>query len=337
MQAMAEIGGAPGLSLEDLIELARLAAASGALRPQLALAGRRQAISLWVQLRQRWPVREMWHGMRLLLKFLEMPAILLLRDPALLADAIPFPAWCERIVVGGERPVDFLNREGPYSERESGLLSVLDTIRPLVPTAANPIPSGRTGATITWMTSDCAGILLMLSVVRRLDLTRLIRKPEFARLGGVRALSFLLAGIGMTLLKRWTPAEPVEPAVAIFAGMLPEPDLSGLRQFFSSTEVSVIADFVRGETWAEALDHAAVELVRGFASRVRGFRKASHQAIVRQFIRLRGRILVEDARLLVVLEPSPFSVALHLSSMDDPLDGVEWLNQRRVDFVLEGL
>ncbi len=191
-------------------------------------------------------LREIWHAIRLLLKFLEMPAILLLRDTALLADVIPFPVWCERIVLSGDARSTFRTVKHIIP---GGSLVCLPPWIACAPWFQRPpvrLPRGRTGAAMTWIASDCAGILLMLCVVRRLDVTRLIRKPEFARLGGARALSFLLAGIGMTLLKRWTPVDPVEPAVAIFSGMFPEPDLAGLRQFFSSTEVSVIADFVQG-------------------------------------------------------------------------------------------
>jgi hypothetical protein len=177
----------------------------------------------------------------------------------------------------------------------------------------------------------------MLSIVRRLDLWRFSRSPDFIRFGGPRALSFFLAGVGMTLLRHWELADPVDPAVGLFAGIFSEPDLAGMRQFFAEADVGAIAEFVQAETWTEALDRAATKLARSFAARVRGFRNASRDAVVKQFTRLRGRLLVEDDRLLVVLAPSPWAVALHLSGLDDPLDWVEWLGQRRVEFVLEGL
>lgn len=344
------------LSLASLIELGRAAASKG-LRPEWAFDGRRQAIRLWVRLYPRFPLRGVWHGLRLLRRILEMPALLILRDPTLLADAIPFPHWCEAIVSAGafstavSNPAPASAISGvPFSfgldaalnglhpgPSATTLFSVLDALRPFVPSAASPISDSGAGATVKWLVSDCAGVLLMLSIVRRLDLWRFIRKPEFVRFGGPRALSFFLAGVGMALLKSWDFADPVEPAVALFAGIFSEPDLAGMRQFFSETEVSAVVEFVPAETWAEALDRAATELARALASRVRGFRLASREAVVKQFIRVRGRVLVEETRLLVVLEPSPWAVALRLSGMDEPLERVEWLGERRVEFVLEGL
>ncbi len=346
----------PGLSVEALIELGQAAAAAGGLRREWAFAGRRQAIRLWMRLYPRLPLRGVWHGLRLLQRFLEVPALLMIRDPALLMDAIPFPPWCEAIVRAGGIPSATANLSvngsvsaterlsavsNPASSRagaaSSTLLSVLDGLRPLVPSSVKSISAGREDVTLTWVNSDCAGILLLLSIVRRLDLWRLIRNPVFARCGGPRALSFFLAGIGMTLLKRWSFSDSIEPAVALFAGIFSEPDLAGMRLFFSEANVSAVADFVQAETWEEALDRAATELSQAFAARVRGFRHASREAVVKQFIRIRGRVLVEKTRLLVVLEPSPFAVALHLSSMDEALERVEWLGDRRVEFVLEGL
>ena len=94
---------------------------------------------------------------------------------------------------------------------------------------------------------------------------------------------------------------------------------------------------MQADNWPEALDRAATELSRMFADRVRGFRQASRDAVVKQFLRVRGRVLLEETRVLVVLESTPWAVALHLSGMDEPLERVEWLGQRRVEFVLEGL
>jgi hypothetical protein len=325
-----------GLSLENLIELGRAAATSGGLRTRWPIGSRRQAIRLWVHLQQRLPLRGVWHGLRLLSKCLEIPALLMLRDPRLLADAIPFPGWCETIVTGGAAPADGGSApEAGYAS--GGLLAVLELLRPLVPSAASSTAAAHPAGNMMWVASDCAGVLLLLPIVRRLDLTRWIRKPQFACFGGLRSLSFLLAGMGMTLLKPWSPIDPVDPAVAIFAGMLLEPDVAGMRQFFSQTNASAIADFVQAENWPEALDRAATELSLTFAGQVRGFRKASRDAVVKQFLRVRGRVLLQETRLLVVLEPTPWAVALHLSGMDAPLEKVEWLGQRRADFVLEGL
>jgi hypothetical protein len=348
----------PGLSLEHLIELGQAAAAAGGLRREWAFAGRRQTIRLWVRLHPRFPLRGVWHGLRLLRRFLELPSLLILRDPSLLADAIPFPPWCEAIVSAGAiPPADSPSFATPapsgllasasvsapaassISAGRAGtsLLSVLEGLRPLLPSAAISISTSPAGTSVKWIVSSCAGVLLMLSTVQRLNLWRFVRNPEFVRFGGPRALSFLLAGAGMNLLNRWSFTDPVEPAVALLAGMFSEPDLVGMRQFFSEADVSSVAEFVQAENWTEALDRAATELSHSFASRVRGFRNASREAVVKQFIRIHGRVLVEESRLLVVLDPTPWAVALHLSGMDEPIEGVEWLGWRRVEFVLEGL
>lgn len=378
MQAMAgDERGSPDLSLDNLIEIARAAAAANGLRREWAFAGRRQAIRLWMRLHPRFPLRGVWHGLRLLQRVLEVPALLILRDPALLADPIPFPPWCEAIVRGPSKSDSLLSGAAPLlapgavqpsplptpglaspghpahrtlaphspyrSTSLAALAAALEALRPLVPSAAasaatsSPSAPRRSGSTVKWILSDCAGILLMLSVIQRLNLWPLIGTPDFMRFGGPRALSFFLAGAGMTLVRPWTPGEPVEPAVALFAGIFGELDLAGMRQFFSRASVGAVAEFVPAENWEQALDRAATEIAGSFAGRVRGFRNASRQAVTKQFVQLRGRILVEPTRLFAVLAPTPWAVALHLSGMDDSLAPDERMGHRRVEFLLEGL
>ena len=342
MQAASiNVQGAQDLGVENLLEIGSSAARG--LRPEWAFSGRRQAIRLWAKLESRLPLRGVWHGLRLLLRLLEVPAMLALRDPAFLADPIPFPAWCEDIVRGGGGATPKA-ASAFFADHSVALLSLLEDLRPLAPSAAgfaSPIPVSQAptygGAGVQWIVSDCAGILLMLSVVDRLNLWRFARAPEFLRFGGERALSFLLAGIGMTLLKPWRFSDTVDPAAALFAGVFSELDLAEMRRFFSAADVGAMAEFVQAETWEEALDLAATELARSFAGRVRGFRQASREAVVKQFIRLRGRVLVQRTRLLVVLAPTPWAVPLHLSGLDQPIAPAERLEYRRVEFVLEGL
>ena len=353
--AGAERNGA--LLLKDLVDLGLAAASAGGLRSEWAFAGRRQAIRLWARLHPRFPLQALWHGLRLLQNFLEIPMLLMLRDPALLGDPGSFPSWCEAIVAAGAvaNPTlivsdDRLNSRDASSVSPSSasgighagaasrnLLSVLEALRPLVPSAASRMPAGGPGMVLKWIPSDHAGLLLMVSVVQRLDLWRLIRKPEFIRFGGPRALSFLLAGAGMALLGAPVTADYIDPLAALFAGMFAEPDLACMRQFFSVTDAGALTEFVQAKTWAQALDLLAVEISRVFAGRVRGFRQASREAVRKQFIRVPGRVLVEPSRVLVVLEHSPWHVALHLSGVDEPLRSVEWLGRRRLEFVLEGL
>jgi hypothetical protein len=346
MQAVAgDENQSPALSLDHFIELAHAATATGALRPEWAFAGRRQAIRLWMRLNPRFPLRGVWHGLRLLQRFLEVPALLILRDPALLADPIPFPAWCEAIVTrapwsGAASPANSLS--GVVPSPIPALAVVLDALRPLVRSAATSVSTAPAVArwapsTVQWIVSDCAGILLMLSIVERLNLWRFVRTPEFLRFGGPRSLSFVLAGMGMTLIRPWTLQDPVEPAVALFAGVFGEIYPGGMGQFFAQTKAGIVREFVQAETWDQALDRGATELARSFTAQVRGFRQASREAVAKQFVRMRGRILVEQTRLLAVLAPTPWAVALHISGMDDSVAPGERMGYRRVEFVLEGL
>ncbi len=327
----------PELSLDQFIELGLSAAQPDMVHSRWPIGTRRQAIRLWVRTHRRRPLRSTWHALRLLERLLEMPALLLLRDTGPLAGAIPFPGWCEAIILGGGGRSDARHRAAGGEAALPGLFAVLEALRPLTPSSASPLSPRGAPATQAWVVSDNAGILLMLPIVSQLDLTRYIHHPQFLRFGGQRAFSFLLAGLGMSLLTRSGPFGAVEPAVALFAGMLGDSDLAGMRHFYSTADAGLVADFVRAETWDEALDRGATEMAAAFAARVRGFRKASRDDVVKQFMRTGGRVLVEDERLLVVLDPTPWSVALHLSGMDDPMGPLEWLGRRRAEFVLEGL
>ena len=89
--------------------------------------------------------------------------------------------------------------------------------------------------------------------------------------------------------------------------------------------------------WARTFDALAAELLGEFGSLVRGFRQATRPAIVRQFLRTPGRAQVHDRVISVLLDPSPYHVALHISGMDDPLPSVSWMGGRRLEFRLLGL
>jgi hypothetical protein len=338
IQAIARAKATTGdLTLESLTEVGRAAGAPGGLHPQWPIGSRRQAVRLWARLSRqfsgrlagRLPLRVVWHGMRLLQGFLERPELLASCDASLLSDAVPFPDWCETIVRAAAA-----RRGAMVMWQEGGSLATIETVladlRGLVPSAVTPGQAGR------WVRSDCCGVLLLLSTVRRMGLWRLAAEPEFVKFGGPRAFSFVIVAAGMKLLDEWDPDGRIDPAVALFAGLFSEVDRAGLKQFFAS-EAPVIADSICGGTWPEALENLATEMSRAFAQRVRGFRQASRETVVKQFLRVPGRVLVEDQRLLLVLDANPWAVALHISGMDEALEGIEWLGGRRVEFVLEGL
>jgi hypothetical protein len=319
----------PELKLEDFIALGRAATIPEGLFLQWSIASRRQAARLWLRLSRRFHIRAVWHGLRLLQRFLETPS-LVQSDATLLSNPIPFPAWCEAIVTevrGGGIGISPAQSRNGVAE----FFSVLQDLRPLVPSAARP---GETG---TWVSSECAGILLLLSTVRRIDLWRLVRDPEFIRFGGPRALSFILVGIGMKLIGNWSAADPIDTAVALFAGIFGDTDRIGMKQFFAEANVQAVAEIVPADNWNVALESLATAMTVAFAQRIRGFRQVSRDAVVKQFLCIPGRVLVEEQRLLVVLETSPWSIALHIAGMDESLENVEWLAGRRVNFVLEGL
>jgi hypothetical protein len=220
------------------------------------------------------------------------------------------------------------------SPERAELDTVLELLRPSVPSAAMPLTPSSTAA--LWLELDNAGMLLMLRIADRLDWWRLSRVPEFLRFGGPRAFSFFLAGVAMRLLGRWAPDGRLDAAAALFAGMQGEPDYGGLKTFFAETDVSSVRAIAAGESWDQALDAAAETLALAFARLVRGFRQASRHAIVRQFVRVPGRALIEEGRLLAVLGPSPLAVALRIAGMDSAI-AVPWIPGKQVEFVLEGL
>jgi hypothetical protein len=137
---------------------------------------------------------------------------------------------------------------------------------------------------------------------------------------------FTLAGLALSALGRFDPeVKELDPAVALFAGFTGDPDMERMRTAF------------RESGRAEELDRMAAAAVLEFGSRIRGFRKAPRQAVVRQFLARPGRIRVDEERVFVILAPNPFHIALHISGMDGPVERVPWLAGRRVDFHLEGL
>jgi hypothetical protein len=340
MRAIAEAEGEDNaLTSAQLIAIASALAATRSPPAVGEAASRRQAIELWLKFGRETPLRGLWYGARLLLRFLEEPALLAwrgARHPSgaappphhAHADALPppladimarFPDWCERI-----------RRQLPHSGRISeNAASALEALREITPSAA---PSPRSAWPL-WMRVECAGLLLLYPIVRRLGWPRRIADPAV----GPRAFQALLAGAGMRLLRPWQPGEKVEPAAGLLAGLFEEPARLGIAQILDATPVSALDLFPEATDWPAALDAAADALALGLAARIRGFRTAGRESVVRHFLRVPGRVLIEESELRIVLEPSPWSVALHISGADDPLDGVEWLRRRRVVYVLEGL
>ena len=327
------------LSFDDFLKIALVAAAPGGLQGCWRFDSRRQAIRLWMRLSRRYPVRQVWHSLRLLKIMLETPVLFSKSASELLAGPIPFPQWCAAALEHVQAQASS-HRMFPSStateelllafsaSRHRDIAGILDLLRPSLPTSV------RLQQCSEWVVSNCAGMLLLTASLRRLNFWALSHNPRF---GVPRSLSFVLMGIGMNLLGPWQPGDHLDSAVTIFSGCFGTPDRSALQEFFKYTDVSEASEFANGSDWQHWFAAAGEKVVRDFARRIRGFRESSLPAVVKQFLRVPGRLLVEDKRLLVELASSPWSVALHISSAYDRVEGVEWLSHKDVEFIQEGL
>jgi hypothetical protein len=317
LRAVAEAeGGASALTLNQFIAVGLVLAAQRIPPLRGQAVSRRQAVGIWLQLDRALPLRGIWYALQLLLRLLEEPSLLSSQLGAVGLTA-EMPAWCEAV------------SQELASNMSGNAAAMLDQLRAVTPSAVK----AKRGALERWLHSEFAGFLLLCDTVRRLGWVRLRRDPGF----GPRAFQALLAGGAMRLVRSWQPGEAVEPAVALLAGWQEEADRFGLAQVFAETPLAALPLFPAATSWPAALEAAADALAEAFGAHIRGFRNAGRRSIVRHFLRMPGRILIDDAALRVVLEPSPWAVALHISGADDAIDDVEWLGGRRIAFVLEGL
>jgi hypothetical protein len=330
------------LTLNQFVAVGSVLATQRVPPPHGDAASRRQAVGIWLQLERNLPLRGIWYALRLLLRILEEPALLSPRRGAA-GVAEKMPAWCEAVRQQLVRILwpnilaapDLLPNPPPRTGQglaqalSANVASMLEQLRAVTPSAVK----GGPGTAELWIRSDCAGLLLLCDTVSRLGWSRLRRDREF----GPRAFQGLLAGAAMCLLGPWRPGDAVDPAAAMFAGCLEEVDRHGLAQVFAETPPAAFPPCPEATNWPAALEAAADALAIAFAAQIRGFRQAGRQSIVHHFLRVPGRMLIERTALRVVLEPSPWAVALHISGADDPVESADWLDGRRVSFVLEGL
>jgi hypothetical protein len=200
------------------------------------------------------------------------------------------------------------------------------------------------------VTSRCAGLFLLVDPVRRLGWPEALRTSALWARHGPRALTYVLAGVGVAVLGRSSAGvESLDPGVALFAGWLGEPYLAGFAQGLATAPADVREDLLRrldpdgegfdgcGGSWDAVFDRLAERLVAAFTGRVRGFRKASRRFVTERVLAVPGRIGVDPPRVRVLLEPNPLWVAVHLSGLDEAVDGVSWLEGYRLELLLEGL
>jgi hypothetical protein len=350
----AALAGAAGVDaratpgLEDLLWVARrfLDLPAG---PGLAFDSRRCALRMFVETKGgegRSP-RTIYHSLLTVTCLLEWPLLLLPEVDALATTAEIEQRLGRRLPPAVLALLVRLRREatsGQFDSASGRLGEALDRLHPFVLTVA-PAAVAEVSA---WREVDAAGLLLLVAIVRHLGWDDLRADVLLAPWGGPRFFQALLAGIGAAVLRPLRPlALSLDPAVALFAGIEHEPAMTGLLQTLAPIDATgrrILLDRLApgneaaaaASDWAATFDALAALLIGEFATRIRGFREASRGAIVRQFLLTPGRVRWGERVVSVLLEPSPFHVALRISVMDDPLSSVSWMGGRRLEFGLLG-
>jgi hypothetical protein len=230
--------------------------------------------------------------------------------------------------------------------RTDGLLA---TLREIIATRglSRPPLTAPSAAKADWLEMEAAGLLLLAPVIIRLGWHRLRDGPRSSRWSEPRFFQILLAGVGIAILDDTLPqAKTLAPAVSVLAGIEHKPDLSGMQDALTKT---ASADFEQlksqllpEETGAPSgaahiFDRLAAKLISEFTSLIPGFRATPRPAIVRQFLRTRGRVQFDTKFICVSLEPSPFHVALRIANLDAAVPVVNWMGDRRLEFRLSGV
>ena len=202
-----------------------------------------------------------------------------------------------------------------------------------------------------FVSGDYVGFLLLVGLIDRFRWPRLILESGLGQRWGSRAITCCLAGLAQHLLEKNIDSD-LDPGVAVFAGWL---DPASVNRGLLQTVLSSASDEDRAQLietltgtpstedktlardWTTTFGHLGTYLLREFASRIRGFRKATPASIVNTFLKQPGRIMIHEELIHVTLPPNPFHVALHLSAVDETIDAVTWLDNRRLQFQLEGL
>ncbi len=221
------------------------------------------------------------------------------------------------------------------------LESALDLLRPTEAGA-------EASASASWIASEAAGLFLLVDRIERLRWLPLGQRTPLAAVHGPRLDGYLLAGIALAILGR-AGEEPmqVDPAVALFAGWLGEPNLGAFRDFQASAtsadRLAVLEALLGDEcppippaaTWTFVFTALAAKLVLEFAATLRAFRQPSHAFIVETFLAVAGRLLLEKDCVSVALAPNSYRIVLRIAGADGPVESVSWLDGRRLLFVPE--
>jgi hypothetical protein len=348
---------ADSLSIDDLIMAARLAL--GRLPEKTsALRSRQYALSLFVESHRGQP----WQSPRAIYHALLALAVLLNQEvfwPGAPSEELWMKGLPSSVTVVLESvskrirgrmppspPVEITGgtrmRRETASPRAAELHQLLTSLRNELKI---PPPSTRP-ADVRWISSEWCGLFFLTSALVRLGWIPAWRQLADFQSGGVACL---IAGLALAIAEKFDPAVPMlDPGIALFAGYLGDPDLAHLRRVFQEfpreTRMRVLRAALPHDAvgdaanqWKDTVDFLTGNLLQNFASRIRGFRQASQQGIVRSFIARPGCIRIETERLVVFPAPSPFHVALHIAGIDEPIERVTWLGGRRLEFELGDL
>ena len=202
-----------------------------------------------------------------------------------------------------------------------------------------------------WVSSEYAGLLLLIPLIERLGWVARTRISEIASRHGPRAVNFCLLALMLRILGKSADSDRLDPGILLTAGFL-EPsfaDLASFRVFLatlSETDRLNLLDLLLDEktckkinpiNWEATFDALKEILIREFAERIRGFRNANPAFVIDTFFSCAGRIFIEENRIVVIMSPNPFHIALHISGMDESVESVSWLGGRGLVFQLEGL
>ncbi len=346
------------LAVDDLLTVGALATSQSTVKG--ILATRRRALRLFLALsklnrstgRRDWTPRRILHVLMTLDVLVEMTPT---REPAMWLKQLSPEALQQSgrllnpvVLALLEQVCSLASQAGDqvHDHKLTSLTQVLDELTPFTDKKR-----AARGKDYSWLSSDCAGLLLLVGLLDRLGWPQRILQTSLGLTYGPRAVVFCLAGLGLRLMGHSLEADRLEPGISVFAGWA-EPayaDLASYRAFLSfvsdaerlellkALDLAKEIDIDACRDWETTFDCLADGLTREFAERVRGFRKAATAYVIRTFFLQAGRICIDDKRILVILQPNPFHIALHISGMDESVESISWLGSRRLEFQLEGL
>lgn len=258
--------------------------------------------------------------------------------PLHLPDSIT--AWLRGVFASETQAHDpeFIRLLATLAERHPS--TAQPTSPPSVPAIPSPPPPPIPATVPAWQETSAAGLLMLVAIIERLDW----RARALALPGGAEAWPFVCAGLAQTTLGRPpAPRDRLDPAVAIFAGWFGEPESAALLRFVGAPPGGGPSRFVAAlevvaETppriWADAFQVLAAALLRAFADRLPGFSASSRPFLLKNFIELPGRLLVEENRVRVKIDFAPHWPVLRLAGADRPVEAPSWFGGRRLDIQL---